>query len=260
VEYQRPPRTLAEDATVFLLSPLASGMGYGMWCVIFAGAPVRATDGLKARLRGAARVVAADGGARTALACGLVPDLVVGDLDSIDAPTLARLDELGVPREVYPTDKEATDGDLALQRACAWGAERITIVGALGGPRLDHELANILLLTRPELAGRRLNLLGDRQEVMLLRGGERLAWTASPGEIVSLLPLGGPAEGVTTAGLRWPLRAERLDTGSTRGVSNEAEIAAVSVSLARGCLLVVRALAAGQRDWAESAHDGGDTA
>jgi thiamine pyrophosphokinase len=231
-----------------------------MWCVIFAGAPVRPTDRLTARLRGAARVVAADGGARTALACGLVPDLVVGDLDSIDAPTLARLDELGVPREVYPTDKEATDGDLALQRACAWGADQITIVGALGGPRLDHELANILLLTRPELADRRLTLLDDRQEVSLLRGGERLVWTASPGEIVSLLPLGGPAEGVTTAGLRWPLRAERLATGSTRGVSNEAAGGAVSVSLASGCLLVVRALAAEQHDWPVPDQEDSDSA
>jgi thiamine pyrophosphokinase len=220
-----------------------------MWCVIFAGVPVRPTPGLRARLAGAARVLAADSGARSALACGLTPDLVIGDLDSISPRTLARLRRLGVPCEVHPADKEATDAELALWRARAWGATSITVVGGLGGVRYDHGLANVLLLARPELAGTRVTLLDNRNEIGLLRGGETVRWTAAIGEIVSLLPLNGAAEGVTTAGLRWPLNEARLEPGSTRGVSNEAVTPEVRVSLAAGHLLVTRALAPGQRDW-----------
>jgi thiamine pyrophosphokinase len=220
-----------------------------MWCVIFAGVPVRPTAGLRARLAGAARVLAADGGASAALACGLPPDLVVGDLDSIDAETLAALRAAGTPLEEHPVAKEATDTELALRRALAWGATRITVVGALGGPRFDHALANVLLLTRPDLVGVHAALLDNGNEAMLLRGGERLGWTGAIGELVSLLPLGGPAEGVWTRGLRWPLAGDRLDLGATRGVSNEATATAVEARLERGCLIVTRALGAGQTDW-----------
>jgi thiamine pyrophosphokinase len=217
--------------------------------VVFAGVPVRPTVGLRARLAGADRVLAADSGARSALACGLTPDLVVGDLDSIDARTLARLRRLRVPLEVFPTDKDATDSDLALRRAAAWGASAITLVGALGGPRLDHGLANVLLLARPEWAALRLTLLDNRTEMTLLRGGETWTWATAPREIVSLLPLGEAAGGVTTAGLRWPLTDATLPPGSTWGVSNEAVAATASVRLAAGHLLVARTLPPDQPDW-----------
>jgi thiamine pyrophosphokinase len=220
-----------------------------MWCVIFAGVPVRPTAGLRARLAGAARVLAADGGANSALACGLPPDLVVGDLDSIAAETLAALRAAGTPLEEHPVDKDATDGELALRRALAWGATRITVVGALGGPRVDHALANVLLLARPELAGVAVSLLDNANEVMLLRGGERVGWTGAIGELVSLLPLSGPADGIWTRGLRWPLTGDRLEFGATRGVSNEAIAPAVEARLDHGQLIVTRALGAGQADW-----------
>jgi thiamine pyrophosphokinase len=179
----------------------------------------------------------------------MTPDLVIGDLDSIDARTLARLRRLGVPLETYPADKDATDSDLAVERARAWGATAITLVGALGGVRHDHGLANVLLLTRTELAGVRMTLLDNRHEVMLLRGGTTARWRATVGELVSLLPLGA-AEGVTTTGLRWPLANAHLPAGSTRGVSNEAIEPGASVSVAAGCLLVTRTLPARHLDWA----------
>jgi thiamine pyrophosphokinase len=194
-------------------------------------------------------VLAADGGARSALACGRPPELVVGDLDSIDAEALAALRAAGAALETHPVAKEATDGELALRRALAWGATRITIVGALGGPRADHALANVLLLTRPELAGIRVSLLDNGNEATLLRGGERLGWTGATGEIVSLLPLSDPAGGIWTRGLRWPLAGDHLELGSTRGVSNEAIETAVEVRLERGRLLITRALGPGQADW-----------
>ena len=233
--------------------------GPGARYVIVAGVPLRPTPGLRARLAGAGRVLAADGGARAALALGLTPALVIGDLDSIDDRTLARLRRLGVPLEVYPAAKDATDGELALRRALEWGATEIIIVGGLGGERIDHGLANILLLGRPELAGRRVTLLDNRTELLLLRAGECRGWHGTVGELVSLLPLGDDAHGVTTRGLRWELTGARLAAGSTLGISNETVASPVGVALGRGRLVVVRSLAPGQRDWpmAEGEHGTG---
>ncbi|MCC6628450.1 MAG: thiamine diphosphokinase [Chloroflexi bacterium] len=197
---------------------------------------------------GAERVLAADGGARNALALGLTPDLLIGDLDSVDATTVAMLTKLGVPAEVLPTDKDATDGELAVRRALAWGATRITMVGALGGLRADHSLANVLLLTRPELARVVVSLLDHQQEARLLRAGDTWSWMARHGEIVSLLPLAGPVDGVRADGVRWPLRGERLELGATRGVSNETVTEQVTVSQTSGLLLVTRLLPAAD-DW-----------
>jgi thiamine pyrophosphokinase len=223
-------------------------------CVIVAAAPLTPTPGLRARLAGG-RALAADGGARAALALGLRPELVIGDLDSIDGATLARLRELGTPIESYPTDKDATDSELALRRALDWGAREIIMAGGLGGDRLDHGLANVLLLTAPELAGRRVVLLDNRAEATLLRAGERYAWQGRAGELVTLLPIDGDAEGVTTHGLRWALAEARLARARTRGVSNETVSGRGWVCLERGCLLLVRTLAPDHADWLVAAEE-----
>jgi thiamine pyrophosphokinase len=182
-------------------------------------------------------VVAADRGAATAFAFGYTPDVVVGDLDSIDASTLAELSRRGVPIEKHPRDKDATDGQLAVERALDVGPSALWLLGFLGGPRLDQALANVLLLARVELAA---TLLDERNELVLLRPGRQHTWRAEPGEVVSLMPLGEDVHGVRTLGLRWPLDGDRLVVGETRGVSNEAVSDEVGVSVERGLLLVTR--------------------
>jgi thiamine pyrophosphokinase len=182
-------------------------------------------------------VVAADRGATTALAFGYTPDVVVGDLDSIDASTLAELNRRGVPIEKHPRDKDATDGQLAVERALEVEPSGLWLLGFLGGPRLDQALANVLLLPRVELAA---TLLDERNELVLLRPGRQHTWRAEPGEVVSLMPLGEDVSGVRTLGLRWPLDGDRLVAGDTRGVSNEAVSDDVGVWFERGLLLVTR--------------------
>jgi thiamine pyrophosphokinase len=161
--------------------------------------------------------------------------VVVGDFDSIDPAVLGQLQDITV--ESYPRDKNATDGQLAIERALSAETDELVLVGFLGGPRLDQELANVLLLTTLSVA---TTLVDGSNECRLVRAGETWAWSAEPGEIVSLLPLGGDADGVRTHGLRWPLDDDTLIGGQTRGVSNEPVQARVGVSLASGCLLVTR--------------------
>lgn len=190
-------------------------------------------------------VVAADGGARNAEPLGLALNRWVGDGDSLSAEGLAALRATGVPMEMVARDKDQSDTELALAAAVASGAPEIVVLGAFGGRRLDHALANISLLGGPSLAGREVVLLDVAARVRLARAPRadgRPIGVPLPGRIgdlVSLLPHGGDVEGVTTSGLRYPLRDEPLLVGSARGLSNIRDDAEAALVVGRGALLVV---------------------
>jgi thiamine pyrophosphokinase len=206
---------------------------------VFAAAPLNTTPRLTSRLGQLDRpfVVAADNGASTALAFGVRPDVVIGDLDSLTPATLAWLDQAGVPVERYPRDKDATDGQLAVERALKVQPSELYLLGFLGGPRLDQALANVLLLAEVEIPA---VLLDERNECVLVRPHAQHTWRADRGEVISLIPVSSEVTGVTTGGLRWPLETERLRLGETRGVSNEPISEKVSVTIESGLLLVTR--------------------
>ncbi|HNS51794.1 MAG TPA: thiamine diphosphokinase [Anaerolineae bacterium] len=184
------------------------------------------------------QVIAADGGAARALARGIVPDLVVGDLDSLPAGKRRALEARGCRFLVHPRAKDETDLELALTYAAGQGAQEIIILGALGG-RLDHALANLFLLAMPQLAGRSVRLVDGPDTALLLRSGEEIRLEGQPGDLVSLLPLGADALGITTGGLAWPLQGDGLRFAFSRGVSNEMTRHQATVRLDQGLLLVV---------------------
>ena len=99
-------------------------------------------------------VVAADGGARHAAPLGLAIDQWVGDGDSLDAAARAELAASGVPMTLAPTDKDESDTELAVLAAIDRSATSIVLLGAHGGLRLDHALANVALLSMAELRDR----------------------------------------------------------------------------------------------------------
>jgi thiamine pyrophosphokinase len=209
-----------------------------MRTIIVAGGRTNCTDTWRKWLRPGDYVIGADGGAARALAWDLVPDLVIGDMDSLSARQRRALETRGCHFMVHPRAKDETDLELALTYAAEQGAEEIVILGALGG-RLDHTLANLLLLALPQLAGRSVRLVDGLEQALLLRGGERLVLEGQPGDLVSLLPLGGDAHGVTTSGLAWLLDAGNLRFAFTRGVSNEMTHNRATIRLDDGLLLVV---------------------
>jgi thiamine pyrophosphokinase len=184
-------------------------------------------------------LVAADGGAESLDRVGRRPDLLIGDLDSTGPALVERLAMSAVRVERHPVDKEASDTELALRAAIDAGADEIVLLGAIGGDRLDHELANVLLLADPALAGRDVRLVHAGNTVRVVRSGESLVVGGRIGDLVTLLPIGGEATGITTDGLRWPLDAATLRMGRSRGLSNEIVAAPASVRLGSGVLLVV---------------------
>ena len=215
-----------------------------MKVVVVASGALDASD--VAWLDGAGLVVAADGGAASLDRFGRRPDLVIGDLDSVDPALVARLETTGTRVDRHPTDKEASDTELAVDAACRAGGTQIVLLGAMGGERLDHELANLLLLADPALAGLDIRAVGDGTVVRALHAGRELPMDGAPGDLVTLLPVGGDAVGVTTDGLRWPLDAATLRMGRSRGLSNEVTRRPASVRISEGTLLVVETPSRGE--------------
>jgi thiamine pyrophosphokinase len=185
-------------------------------------------------------VIAADGGALNAERLGLRPDVIVGDADSLPAEAVARLRDDGVEVRIHPTDKDRSDTELAVGEAIERGARRLLIVGGLGGLRLDHALANLLLLTLPELAGHDVALLDERSSVRTMGpGASQLGLRGRPGDLVSLLPLSQAVAGVVTDGLAYRLDGESLEQGRTRGLSNVMIDERATVQISDGRLAVI---------------------
>ena len=183
-------------------------------------------------------VVAADGGAFALERWKLLPHLVVGDMDSLGDAGVERFARQGVPVAKFPAAKDESDLELAVAQAIAAGATEVVVLGALGGDRLDHEAANLLLLADPGYDGVRIEARRGALRIRAVRGKGSLALTAPLGALVTLLPVNGDADGVTTEGLRYPLRGETLRFGRARGLSNEVASLPAKVSVDKGTLLV----------------------
>jgi thiamine pyrophosphokinase len=197
---------------------------------------------------GASLVIAADGGARHAPSLGLRLDRWVGDGDSITPDDLATLAAAGVAIERVDREKDASDTELAILAAVAAGADEVTILGGLGGPRVDHALTNVAHLEHRALAGRKVTLFDEHAAriSLLTAGGEEAGEVAGEAslsgrvdDLVTLIPFGGAAVGVTTGGLRYPLRDETLEPGSSRGLSNVRRASRATVTLRHGRLLLI---------------------
>jgi thiamine pyrophosphokinase len=206
--------------------------------VLAGGDPV--APHVRAELTDDAVVIAADSGLHQAGPLGLQVDYVVGDLDSADPDAVVRAQAAGAVVERHPPDKDATDLELALDRARAAGAERITVVGGTGG-RLDHFVANVMLLASARFADLEIDArLGDAYVVVAQGARPPHVIVGAPGSLLTLLPAGGDAIGITTTGLQYPLDEATLRPGTTRGVSNVLVDAPGSVVLQQGTLLVIQ--------------------
>lgn len=200
--------------------------------LIFAGGDSPTTP-LVDELPEADLVIAADSGYDLALSEGFAVDVLIGDMDSIAAEDIPS----HVIVERHPIDKEATDLELALARVLEERPDRIVVVGGSGG-RVDHELAAAALIASDRWAGTdEIDWVTDRGWAHVVRG--RRIIHGDVGSLISLIPMGGPAFGVSTRGLRWNLEAAVLDHGTTRGVSNEFVGPVADIRVNRGCVLAV---------------------
>ena len=184
-------------------------------------------------------IIACDGGLRHCHILGVVPDCIIGDLDSIEELCPPDILEKypNIPVLQFPAEKDQTDLELALDHACDKGADSIVILCGLGG-RFDHQIANAHILAQPLKKGVQAELQDEDAKIMLIDNKCRLH--KSDGILVSLLPLTTTVEGVITEGLKFPLKDESLQIGFARGVSNQITKEWADISVKAGLLLVVQ--------------------
>ena len=210
--------------------------GERMRAIIIANGQIHEGDFYRSLVTPTDLIICADGGASNAIALGLQPQVVIGDLDSLDESLRLRLEKMHCQFIVHPTRKDETDLELALRYAVDIGVGEILILGALGG-RIDQTLANVLLLALPELRSVKAKILDGRQEVFLIK--DETLIEGQVGDILSLLPLTEKVTGIYTEGLEYPLGNGALYLGPTMGVSNTLTARQARVWIGRGLLLAV---------------------
>ncbi|MBR1865656.1 MAG: thiamine diphosphokinase [Lachnospiraceae bacterium] len=192
-------------------------------------------------------VYAVDRGLEYAKQLGLVPDYIVGDFDTVDAGVLAAYEkqiqcgELASVFERHPVKKDATDTELALQKAMEEGAEQITLLAATGS-RMDHVLANLGLLLQTARRGISCFMVDETNRIQLLCAEHRscqISRAGQHGRYVSVLPFAGSVCGLTMEGVLYPLKEFDLEPGSSLTVSNEIVEELAVISIRQGQLLVI---------------------
>lgn len=206
--------------------------------IIFANGSLDSPATIIRSLLPADLVIAADGGTQHCQVLGITPGVIIGDFDSINPEQVAFYKQAGVVMLTYPSRKNETDLELALQYALSQNVGETYILGALGA-RWDMTVANILLMAHPRFAALKIHLLDGIQELILLRGKGQYDLQGQPGNPISLMPLAGDAHGVTTHGLEYPLSNETLYFGASRGVSNGFVSSQARIALSEGLLLCI---------------------
>lgn len=184
---------------------------------ILLGGELVATPRLAAQIAGS-RVIAADAGMRHAVTLGLTPEIWVGDFDSAPEDLPANL--LAIERKSFPRGKDKTDGELAVDEAFARGADNLVLVGAFGGPRLDHAFLHLTLAMRLMEAGTPVLLTSGAQEGIPLQCQRENQFDYPDGTVFSIIAF-DDLIGLTVTGARWPLENFSMPFGSSRTISNE---------------------------------------
>jgi len=207
-----------------------------MRAVVFANGVIREIHLVKNLLAERDFIVSADGGLRYIRSLKLMPELVVGDLDSVSCDDIEFLNNNNIEVLRFQSDKDQTDLEIALKELVKRGYKDILVVGALGG-RVDQTLANLGLIASISNDDVRIEFDDGREHIMLIR--DRLLISGKKGDTVSLIPLCSPAKGVTTKGLRYSLADESLLPDQTRGISNLMMGKIAEINITAGTVLCV---------------------
>lgn len=214
-------------------------------CVLFIGGIIRDYAAVAAQLQESDILIAADSGARHLAALGKIPQMLIGDMDSIDPVLQKQFQEAGSSCKIYRPEKDETDGELAIEAALSTGADEVVIFG-IEGDRLDHFLGVLSLMKRFLDAGVRGAMRSDTQKIWLITGEEVLDLPV--GSLVSFLPFGDLAAGVTLKGFKYPLTDYSYHQGISIGLSNVIEKTPATVTVGRGILVAVHTFEADKKD------------
>ena len=198
-------------------------------------------------------IICADGGASHLKKMGILPHVIIGDFDSLNFQDKSFFENNNIRIIKHPSDKDATDTELAAQFAVEQGCNDITFIGATG-TRLDHTLANIFLLRKlaDQFANQIANqldnqsenkkikcrIIDENNEIFLVT--DKITLKKTKNSFVSIIPLTQIVKGVTTFGLKYPLTDAEIRSGTSLGISNQFTDEKATVSLKKGTLIVIK--------------------
>ena len=183
-------------------------------------------------------IIAADGGGAYTKEIGIVPNLLLGDFDTLEEEVLLEYQQQGVELMTFPPEKDYTDTHLALQTALLKQPEEILILGGTG-TRLDHTLANIGLLMLAVQAGIKAELLDSNNRIRMIDKKITMKRKDFFGKYISLIPYTEQVTGIELEGFKYPLHNGRLTIGISQGISNELIEEEGTISIESGLLLVI---------------------
>ncbi len=207
--------------------------------LIFGNGPFAAPAGIDEYRDHADCIIAADGGANHCAYLDIVPDCVIGDLDSIEPQLLKIYENKNTQIKRFPRRKDATDLELALNLAMQEGASDLLLLGVLG-KRWDMSLANIMLAASDRFSDLQISLVSNDSIIKILRPRKTHLFLNSKGKTVSFLPLSSDVIKITLDGFSFQLKDENLPFGSTRGISNIIKTAEASEIHESGVLLCIK--------------------
>lgn len=208
-----------------------------MKCVIIAHGSADSGQILKKECRDADLIICADGGADYAMQSSIVPDILIGDLDSISSDVLSYFTQKDVRIEKYPVEKDYTDTEICIEKAINLGASMICIASGVGG-RIDHSLGNIFLLSSMANKGIEGYIATDHEYVYICRG--EISIRGHIGDIISIIPLSSTARGLHTRGLKYSLTDGEIPFGRALGISNLMTSESCAIRISEGEILVIK--------------------
>jgi len=183
-------------------------------------------------------IIAADGGLKYCMKFEIMPDIVVGDMDSINHSQLSKMETLGVELIKHPVRKDETDLELALKVALNKGANDIIILGAMGG-RWDMTFCNVLILAADYLKNTNVKLINDNLEIICINSNKKIYLRNREKFKLSILPISETVQGITMRGMEYQLENENLELASTRGLSNIITDNNAFIQINKGQLIVM---------------------
>ncbi len=210
-----------------------------MKVVIFSGGNVLDGFFVREAIKSADKIIAADSGAESCIDFRVVPSVVLGDFDSIKQQIKINLEKRGSEFISFKKEKNETDTELALQYVINSGATEVSILGGVGGNRLDHVLGNIFLSSHNSSKAK-IYFINGNQKIWIAKGPSKEKIQGQEGDLLSLIPVGADVADIRTQGLRYSLKNETLFFGKTRGVSNVFIDSKVQVSFTTGILLLIQ--------------------
>jgi len=210
-----------------------------MKAVIVCSGSIEDYDYHRSFFDGSPMVICVDGGARHLRKLGIFPHVMIGDFDSVSKDDYEYFKDLGVVDIRYPSQKDMTDTELALEYAADKGVNSIILLGCLS-TRFDHSLSNIFLLKKMSEKNIDCIIANEYNEIQLVK--HHIVLKNETNVKLTVLPLTDSVEGITTKGLLYPLDNDTIKLGSSRGVSNEFASEIAEIYIKKGLLLVIKSI------------------